>query len=149
AMTSPELAEPLVERGISTFKSSARLRMYRGIVREMKGHISDGDLHDPTVIAQMVPGAGRRWSVMAEASYREALRVDSTLAEARRHLGRILTLRNEPTEARRELEAAAAAASDPRNKHLARLFLGALAELDHDWPAARNHYAEALLLVPS
>jgi len=148
AMTAPEQADVLLGHGLRLFKRSARLRMYAGIVEEMRAHILDGNLHDPRVIAMMAGSAARRRIVLAEHAYQDALEIDPTLAEARVRLGRMLSLRHELKPARRELEAAEAAAPDPRTKHLAHLFLGALSEVEQNLPAARDHYAAAAQLFP-
>ena len=84
----------------------------------------------------------------AEGHYRRALEFDSTFAEARLRLGRILFLKDKRKPAREELEATAKGASDVRLQYLAYLFLGELDKDEGDLVAASREYAAAMKVGP-
>jgi len=147
AMTAPGPGRELAERGLGLVGPSARLEMSAGIGFELQSHVANGNLHDAATITGMPRSPSRTGLVFAERRYRRALELDPTLAEARLRLGRVLTLLKEPKDARSELQSAAAA-GDPRIEYLARLFLGAIDEYEHDLSGARREYEAALAIVP-
>jgi tetratricopeptide (TPR) repeat protein len=77
---------------------------------------------------------------------RDALAVDPGRHEARLRLGRLLLARGALAEAEPALEAVERDATGTRERYLARLFLGRLAERRGRPEDAARHYAEALEL---
>jgi Flp pilus assembly protein TadD len=114
----------------------------------MRSHIADNNLHDRETV-HLTPPGGRRTLLFAESRYRRAIDLDPALDEARLRLGRVISLRNEPAAARKELERVARDSMIPRLRYLARLFLGAVAEYQNELTAARAEYREALALGPA
>jgi tetratricopeptide (TPR) repeat protein len=148
AMTEPYLAGDLVNHARRAVKPNAPLRTLSGAVEEMRAHIADGNLHDPQVIAAMTMSPARRGLVLAEREYRAALALDPDYGLARVRLGRVLALRRQLKEAREELDRVANRESDDSLRYLAQLFLGALAESEHDYETARRAYTAAAETIP-
>lgn len=112
-------------------------------------------LPDPKLAVRLATDKGvfertRRAEVSAQARrcYREALRAQPDLHEARLRLGHVLQLREETRAARAELEKVATGHAPAELRYLARLFLGDLAEARQDWTGAVAHYRTAVALVP-
>jgi tetratricopeptide (TPR) repeat protein len=148
ASTDPTSASAFIDRGLRLFKNDAQLHMLDGAINEMRSHIADSNLHDRETV-RLTPPGGRRTLVLAETSYRRALDLDAALDEARLRLGRVISLRNDPKAARTDLERVARDAVIPRLRYLAHLFLGAVAEYQHDLATARAEYREALAIGPT
>ena len=148
AMTEPRLAGPLVNRALKAVKPNATLRTLSGAVEELRAHIADGNLHDPEVIAAMTMTAARRGLALAEREYRAALALDPDYGLARVRLGRVLALLHHPKEAREELDRVANRQPDYSLRYIAQLFLGALAESEHDYETARRAYTAAADTIP-
>jgi len=87
-------------------------------------------------------------SRQAERSYREAVRLDPRLAEARLRLGRVLLAAKAFDEAERELAAAVAASADAAITALARVFWGGVRDARGDLAGATAHYQAALAADP-
>ena len=148
ARTDPLNASRVIDAGRRHFKNNATLKMLEGVVEEMRGHIMNSNLHDVRTITAMTPTPARLRLNYAQACYRDALKLDPHLAEARLRLGRVLYLRNEPRPAQAELETVAATATEPRLAYLAHLFLGAVAQQQNDRDSARRHYEQAIAIAP-
>jgi tetratricopeptide (TPR) repeat protein len=80
----------------------------------------------------------------AERAFRDALALDGTLHEARLHLGRLLLVRGRLVEAEPVLEEVDRQSGDERQRYLARLFLGRLAQRRGRPDEAARFYAAAL-----
>lgn len=89
-------------------------------------------------VRQQDPGAFRQ----AEAFYRQAIAAHVQFAAV--HLGRIELLRGRTYEARQLFEQAADASHWRTTIYLANLFLGAVEELDEQWPRAERPYRAAV-----
>jgi hypothetical protein len=147
ASTDPRTASLFIDRGQRLFKNDARLHMLAGAADEMRSHIADGNVHDRQTI-RLTPPSGSRTLLLAESNYRRALELDHTLDEARLRLGRVFFLRNDPKAAHVQLEPVARGSARPRLRYLAHLFLGAVAEYQHDLAGARLEYHDALAICP-
>ena len=80
----------------------------------------------------------------ADRAFRDALALDPGIHEARLHIGRLLLVRGRLIEAELPLEEVAAHTGDDRQRYLARLFLGRLAERRGRLDDAARFYAQAL-----
>lgn len=112
-------------------------------------------LPDPKLAVRLATDKGvfertRRAEVSAQARrcYREALRAQPDLHEARLRLGHVLRLRGEARPARAELEKVATGHGPAELRYLALLFLGELAEDRQDWTGAVARYRAAVALAP-
>lgn len=86
----------------------------------------------------------------AEADYRRALDADSSLLEARLHLGRVQHVRGQLSEARESLEAVSSAQpSDASLAYMANLLLGGVHESAGELERAAACYREAVETDPS
>jgi len=84
----------------------------------------------------------------AERSYREALRAQPELTEARLRLARVLQKTDRGDEAVLELERVLESSDDPALCALAHLFRGEIAEARGDLGGATEHYRGALAAAP-
>lgn len=145
--TDPGRAASFADRGLHAAPGSARLHTLYGMALEMGAHVFDNNLHDRVNIATLPRSPARGSLVLAEPQFRKALTLDPDADEARVHLGRVLFLRQQNKDAREafayviEKEHAS-----PCWRYLAHLFAGAVDELEHEWPSARQHYAQALAI---
>jgi tetratricopeptide (TPR) repeat protein len=80
----------------------------------------------------------------ADRAFRDVLALDPGVHEARLHLGRLLLVRGRTIEAELPLEEVAARTGDDRQRYLARLFLGRLAERRGRLDDAARSYTHAL-----
>lgn len=87
-------------------------------------------------------------AALARDCYRQALRAQPGLHEARLRLGRILQFRGDVKPARAELERVADSDAPAALRYLAQLFLGDLAERRREWAEARSRYVLAAQLQP-
>jgi tetratricopeptide (TPR) repeat protein len=143
-------ARSVAERGVRRFGRSPQLVMLLGIASEMAAHQLDSECSRPGCEARGTRAGSAiaaRLST-AEGNYRRALEFDSTFAEARLRLGRILFLQDKRKSAREELEATAKSAVDARLQYLAHLFLGELDKDEGDLVAASREYAGAMRVAP-
>jgi VWFA-related protein len=85
----------------------------------------------------------------AERQYRQALTLDSSLVEARLHLGRVLQHQGRRDEARTELVKAAESPEGGPNAALALLFLGQMLEQEGHPSEAAERYRAALVKDPT
>jgi tetratricopeptide (TPR) repeat protein len=84
----------------------------------------------------------------ADRAFRDALALDPGLLEARLHLGRLLVVTARLVEAEPLLEEVERGPGDERQRYLARLFLGRVAERRGRPDEAARFYARALELWP-
>jgi hypothetical protein len=95
------------------------------------------------------PRAGSAEWRQAESLFRQALKAAPDMAEARLHLGRVLTELGRPADGAAELRTALAALDEPVQKYYAALFLGAAEEHAGNFAAARDAFRQARDLVPA
>lgn len=148
-------AEPILEEAAKTGSAEALVGL--GAIWDLRAAIetlAPGAAREAAPIGsqaltQFQIVAQRERSVRkAEDEYRRALKLRPDLAEAHLRLGRVLSRRDKPDEARAELEAAAAGGDSPV-KLLAHLFLGDLDEGQARYADAVAHYRAALAAEPS
>lgn len=148
AWTDPARASAFIDRGLHAFKDHAPLHTLAGMAFEMRAHLRDGNLHDPSVVANATLSPLRSQLVLAEGEFRRALALDADAGDARVHLGRVLYLRKALKEARDVLGPVAGGAGPDAWRYLAHLFLGAINEFEHDCAAAGAHYEAAIRIIP-
>ncbi len=135
----PETAWPLAARARQEDPLDAEVQLVFGCVAEslaemniLQGHESEaGPLRD-----------------QADRALRDALALDPALHEARLHLGRLLLVTRRLVEAQPALEEVERQSGDARQRYLARLFLGRLAQRQGRPEEAPRLYAGALELWP-
>jgi tetratricopeptide (TPR) repeat protein len=113
------------------------------------GWLGAGTAYEYTAYPDGLGGAQLRMSTddaarAAKRLYREAARLDPTLAEARLRLGRLLQKSTRPDEAEREFAAAIETSREAYLTALAHLFWGQLAEARGDSTEAARHYQAAI-----
>lgn len=148
AHASPAGARRLVDRGLRLFPADAPLHLMAGVVEETMAHVEDPECSGPGCESRGPSSRSLQMLREAEAEYRRALDLDTKLLEARLRLGRVLFFANQRGRARDELNTVAGQSADVRIQYLARLFLGALADYENDFTAARREYEAALNLAP-
>jgi tetratricopeptide (TPR) repeat protein len=149
AWTEPTRAMSFVNQGLHWAPESAHLHTLSGMALEMGAHLFDNNLHDRVNIATLPRSPARGSLVLAEPQFRKALAIDQDADEARVHLGRVLFLRQQTKEAREAFaHVIGKEHAEPRWRYLANLFAGAIDELEHEWPSARQHYEQALAIGP-
>lgn len=139
----PAQALELYEECARAFPQRGEARLGAGTLQERYAFLPDGfgrgNLNLPPLTAARA----------AERSYRQALRVEPELAEARLRLARVLQQTGRVDEALDELEAVLGSATDAALVALARLFRGQIAETRGDERAAAEDYRAALAAEPS
>lgn len=116
-----------LERSGRLAKTDGMLAMMQGVRHQA---LASPPVQSSLASVLMPPGGrlnvGSRRGELAEArrAYREALRLDPALVEARIRLGRVLADEGNAAEAARELQGALAAVHDPQLEYFAALFLG-------------------------
>jgi hypothetical protein len=143
-LTSGDLAaaEPQLELARSIFPRDADILFQRGYFHEMYASAAV-----QKVIRNPKLNFGS-YASEAERLFREAVRVNPKLAEARVHLGRMQVLRGQYAQAASQLEEAMATISDRQLRYYAHLFR-AQAELGLGRLAAASaHYQHAATLYP-
>lgn len=148
AHASPAGARPLVGRGLRLFPADAPLHLLAGVIEETMAHFEDPECSGPGCESRGPRSRSTQMFTQAEAEYRRALGLDAELLDARLRLGRVLFFANQGGRARDELNTVARQSADVRIQYLAHLFLGALADYDNDFDAARREYEIALSLAP-
>ena len=155
AATNPPAAQPWLDRGVALSRgdrqltgAQAWLELTSGIAFELAAHLIDPECRRPSCDGGN-PGSQRpdRLS-FAAAAYQRALERDPFLVEARLRLGRVRYLRNSRQEAEAELRRALADATTVRQRYLAHLFLGELAQVEKDFSRARTEYEAARAEAP-
>jgi VWFA-related protein len=136
------LAAASPARALSFFEECARL-----FPDAAEAWLGAGMCHELTAFpdgfgfaSQPAQDAARR----AERSFREAVRLDPRLAEARLRRGRVLGLTGAFDEAEKELAAAVEASAEASLTSLAQVFWGGLRDGRGDLPGAVSHYEAAL-----
>ena len=139
AMGSPSTARPFAEAARRAAPLDPEVQLVVGCVAE--GFAEEKRLRH---LEPEVP----RLREEADRALRDALALDPTLQEARLRLGRLLLVRGRLTEAELPLEEVEASVGNDRQRYLARLFLGRLAEQRGRGGDATRRYAGALELWP-
>lgn len=86
--------------------------------------------------------------LLAEDSYKAAIKSDPTYPLALIRLGRVQFLQNNLKAARESFERGTALAREPRHQFLAAMFMGALQESRNDLAGANHSYERALHIAP-
>jgi tetratricopeptide (TPR) repeat protein len=152
-----EMLLPLLERAHQQFPKDADVLLALGTLNELRATAIM--LRRVEIPAKQNPGASwrrqqrREYLDKAAGHFRDALKIDPALAEARVRLGRVLKERGKLPEARRELEAAVASvAASPSPSmfvhYLGTLFLGETIESQGDLAGASARYREAVTHWP-
>jgi tetratricopeptide (TPR) repeat protein len=136
-----------IDRGLLLFPGEPRLLLMAGGVCELLASPRVQEGHDVDRSAASIDtrdGNLRK----AESFYRQALKRDAALVEARVRLGRVLGLKGQHKKALAELQAARADDADQAVRYFRLLFVGdEQAALGHE-AAARQAYGDALHLYP-
>jgi len=129
--------------GLIAFPREATLYFVRGTIAEMSMHMAwDRDLRHELPETSRERGRLELYLKNAVDDYQRALNIDAHLARAHLHVGWTRLFLGDK-RARVELEAAAADARTDRERYLAHLFLGGLAEHDKRLEDARREYQAA------
>ena len=135
ALGFPDTARPFAERARQEDPLNAEVQLVFGCVAE--------SLAEERILmhraAEAEPLRGQ-----ADRAYRDALALDPGRHEARLHLGRLLVVAGRLVEAEPALEEVERTSADDRQRYLARLFLGRLAERRGRPNEAARGYARAL-----
>lgn len=147
---------PHLERAREQFPKDAEIRLALGTLDELRATAIM--LRRVELPKKQNPSASwrrrqrREYLDKAAGHFRDALTIDDTLVEARVRLGRVLQERGKLPEARRELEAAVAAAvvaPSPAVVHyFASMFLGEVLEAQGDAAGAIARYQETVKRWP-
>jgi len=135
----PSTAHPFAEKARQAAPLDPEVQLVSGCVAE--------SLAEEQLIRHR-ESEGTRWRDEAERALRDALALDGGLLEARLHLGKLLLDGGRLTEALPLLEDVEAATGDDRQRYLARLFLGRLAEGCGRYDEAAAFYGRALEAWP-
>jgi tetratricopeptide (TPR) repeat protein len=135
AISLPSEAHPFAEKARDASPVDPEVQLVLGCVTE--------GLAEEQLLKHLEPAAAV-WRDRAERALRDALAVDAGLLEARLHLGRVLFARGRLIEAEPLLEDVEAHTGDDRQRYLARLFLGRVAEGRGRHDDAARLYARAL-----
>ncbi len=150
AGTNPRAAERWLDRAASLSRGDRQLTgaqawvdLTTGVTFELAAHLLDPECRrascaDTNAQSQR-PGRLR----FAAAAYERALERDPSLVEARLRLGRVRFLRSDRRGAESELRRALAEATTARQRYLAHLFLGELAQVGKSFSQARREYEAA------
>lgn len=139
AAASPHKALLFFEEGTRRFPTVAEAWLGAGMCYEIAA-FPNGFSFAP-LPAQDLPGK-------AERCFREAVRLDPHLAEARLRRGRVLGLAGAVEDAEKELAAAVEASAEGSLTALAHVFWGSLRDGRGDLPGAVSHYEAALAADP-
>jgi tetratricopeptide (TPR) repeat protein len=138
-------------RGLRVFPEDADLLFLAGCLHEALAEPRVQDAVQNSVLPTDVTFevASKRAELKeAESFFRKALKVQPDHLEAGLHLGRVLGLRGEHSEAATLLLRAVADAKEPLLQYYAHLFLGAEVEALGDRIQARDLYTRAAMLYP-
>jgi tetratricopeptide (TPR) repeat protein len=147
---------PHLERAREKFPKDAHIRLALGTLDELRAtaivlrQIEPPKKQNPS--ASWRRQQRRDYLDKAAGHFRDALKIDGTLTEARVRLGRVLEERGKLPEARRELEAAVATAGAARPPavvhYFGSLFLGEVLEAQGDAAGALARYQETVKQWP-
>ncbi len=153
--TAPDAARPWLERGGALSRADRRLTgaqawidLTSGMAYEMSARLLDPECRRPSCDATDARSQMPRRLTFAQDAYLSALARDPSLVEARLRLGRVRFLRNDAKAAAPELQRALTEATTPRQRYLAHLFLGELAQVEKDYRRARTEYEAARGIDP-
>jgi tetratricopeptide (TPR) repeat protein len=139
ALGSPPTAHPFAEKARQVAPLDPEVQLAFGCVAE--------SLAEEMLLQHLASEAGPLRD-QADRALRDALALDPGLHEARLRLGRLLLVRGRLIEAEPVLDEVEAHAGDNRQRYLARLFLGRLADRGGHPDEAARAYARALLGWP-
>jgi VWFA-related protein len=139
AAASPLTALPFFEECARLFPGKADAWLGAGMCHELTAFPDGFALPERT---------SRGAAPQAERCYREAVRLDPRLAEARLRLGRVLARAEAFDEAEQELAAAVDASTEAALTALARVFWGGVRDARGDLAGAIVHYEAALSADP-
>jgi hypothetical protein len=153
--TLPDAAQLWLERAAALPRGDRRLTgaqawvdLTSGIAFEMAARLLDPECRRPSCDGTNPQSQMPRRLTFAQDAYLRALERDPSLVEARLRLGRVRFLRSDRKQAELELRRALAEATTLRQRYLAHLFLGELAQVVKDYPRARSEYEAARELAP-
>jgi len=135
----PETARPFATRARQEAPLGAEVQLVFGCMSESLAELK---------ILQRDESEGAPLREQADRAFRDALALDASLHEARLRLGRLLLVRGRLVEAEPVLEEVERLSADDRQRYLARLFLGRLAERRDRPGEAAAFYARALEVWP-
>jgi len=135
-------ADRVIRDALSRYPREPLLYVARGALEEMRIAMTFVDLRSGNQIARR-----DRADDAAAADYRRAIGLDDGLAIAHLRLGWLHFMTHDD-RARENIDAALARATDLRDRYLAQLFLGALAERGDRLDEAERAYRAAQALAP-
>jgi tetratricopeptide (TPR) repeat protein len=151
------LAERLLESGRNRLPGDARVLRESGVLQELLAgrpslstlpELSGSTRETAAALTQMM---SRRTNHLGVAATRlkSSLQADASDAETRLHLGRVLMLQDDQTQALAMFSALRTDAADPDVAYLAHLFAGAAHEREGRLEPAAAAYREALARIPA
>lgn len=141
-------ARPLVTRAQRIQPRSAATLTLAGTVEELDAGLENPDDIGPPSQRSRAERARAILLLRAERAYTFAVEADPSYALARIRLGRIQYLMKDLKRARESLERGAAAATEPRHRFIAAMFMGALQQSQNDFAGARRSFERALAIAP-
>jgi hypothetical protein len=158
-----ESARTYVAEALRSFPNDPQLRFLSGAIQEATAMGSIGRVlqardrgvvrvpRDPVATDRGADYRKIRGMLLETAisDYRAAITFDPAFMEPWLRIGRILSVRNDPTGAQQHLEHVIAASRDVRLLYLAHLFLGRVFVQVRDLAAAQLQYEEARKLYPT
>lgn len=143
-------AAPLLAEGRRLFPRDGRILLYVGCIHESYAASRVQAWVGSAQSGSYAPDVRSRRTELqqAEALFREAVKADPSLYEARLRLGRVLALLGRPDEALPHLRQARADASDEVMRYYADLFSGEAEGAAGDREASRAAYQRAAALFP-
>ncbi|MBN1568319.1 MAG: tetratricopeptide repeat protein [Acidobacteria bacterium] len=137
-----------VKLALERFPSDDRLLFYAGVLHELWASPANQNILLPKQ-AKVTYGNKASELKLARQYFEKAVAVNPGFVEARLHLGRILSLLGQHTQAIAELQQTAASIGDPRLSYYASLYLGHEFEITARPEEARKHYEHAAALYPA
>jgi tetratricopeptide (TPR) repeat protein len=138
-------ADRMVRDGLAVFPRGAMLYVARGVIAEYRVALSAPGARSRWFSGDRLPTRSARLLDAAAADYRRAIELDATLAIAWVRLGSVHMAVGDDRAAD-DLHAALTHATDDRDRYLAHLLLGAVAQRANRLEEARRAYQTALAL---
>lgn len=141
-------ARPWIHKALQLAPHSSVLNTLKGAAHEIDSIGFDPDL--VYTLTQKARASTQRayHLALAQDAFRDAVENDPLDARARIRLGRVLFLFNKIAQAREEVERGQVLATQPADRYLAALFLGAIKERQKDLTGARQAYTQAFAIAP-